>query len=298
MRKIEFDIKFRPQIESGEYKVITRDDRPVRIVCWDMKSDHYPILALIDDGTKELHKSFTTKGRYFVEGDENSQDLFIIIPEEEDERIRKELISFVYRHIECHDKPDAERDEKYESWIAWLEKQGEQKPADKVEPKFHEGDWVCENEPNNYARFIQILEIVNVQGKERYRISRDLHNDEDIVECRFIENNYHLFNIQDAKEGDVLEFGDHGRLVVGIVSYVNKTTGKVDVNCLLENNNFKVGNYYNLDTIKPHPATKEQSDLLFQKMHEAGYEWDANKKELKKIEQPKQEWSEEDEKNV
>jgi hypothetical protein len=31
------------------------------------------------------------------------------------------------------------------------------------------------------------------------------------------------------------------------------------------------------------PATKEQRDLLFQKMKEAGYKWDAKKKELRKI---------------
>ena len=43
-----------------------------------------------------------------------------------------------------------------------------------------------------------------------------------------------------------------------------------------------------------HPATKEQRDLLFQKMKESGYEWDAEKKELKKIEQQSAEWSEED----
>lgn len=42
-----------------------------------------------------------------------------------------------------------------------------------------------------------------------------------------------------------------------------------------------------------HPATKEQRDLLFQKMKEAGYEWDADKKELKKVEQ-KPAWSEDD----
>lgn len=35
------------------------------------------------------------------------------------------------------------------------------------------------------------------------------------------------------------------------------------------------------------PATKEQRDLLFQKMKEGGYEWDAEKKELKKIEKQK-----------
>lgn len=32
------------------------------------------------------------------------------------------------------------------------------------------------------------------------------------------------------------------------------------------------------------PATKEQRDLLFRKMKEAGYEWDAEKKEVKEIE--------------
>ena len=42
------------------------------------------------------------------------------------------------------------------------------------------------------------------------------------------------------------------------------------------------------------PATREQRDLFFQKMKEAGYEWNAKKKELKKIEQ-KSSWSEEDE---
>ena len=31
------------------------------------------------------------------------------------------------------------------------------------------------------------------------------------------------------------------------------------------------------------PATKEQRDLLFQKMKDAGYEWDEDKKELKKL---------------
>ena len=31
------------------------------------------------------------------------------------------------------------------------------------------------------------------------------------------------------------------------------------------------------------PATKEQHDLLFQKMKEAGYEWNSGKKALKKI---------------
>jgi hypothetical protein len=159
---------------------------------------------------------------------------------------------------------------------------GESKSADKVEPKFHEGEWLCENEPNNYARFIQILETVNVQGKEKYRISRDIHNDEDIVEFDFVEKYYHKFDIKDAKDGDVL------------VSQYNKP--------FIYNGNrdsFHVGSYcgisvddrFNVATEKCHwtgnvgvyPATKEQCDLLFAKMKESGYEWDSEKKELKKI---------------
>ena len=126
------------------------------------------------------------------------ESIFPELKESEDEKIRKELISFVRRQIECHEKPNVERDEKFESWIDWLEKQGEQKPienlietwkdmrlevyqqasgnrhehnysddttkmfslndideiiekmseqnlADKVKPKFHEGDWAVSN---------------------------------------------------------------------------------------------------------------------------------------------------------
>ena len=53
-------------------------------------------------------------------------------------------------------------------------------------------------------------------------------------------------------------------------------------------------NGYHDDSKNYVPATKEQRNLLFKKMHEAGYEWDADRLELKKIEQ-KPAWSEEDE---
>jgi hypothetical protein len=138
--KIPFDIKYRPQIESGEYKVVSRENKPARIVCWDMKSDHYPILALIDDGAKELYKNFTTKGRYYVEGDEDSKDLFIIIPElkeSEDEKIRKSLSAY-FAKFKPNDMWDA--DFSFGDIVAWLEKQGEKKPVNNVEPKFKVGD--------------------------------------------------------------------------------------------------------------------------------------------------------------
>ena len=74
---------------------------------------------------KRLYETANADQRYVLES------LFPELKESEDERIRKELISFVRGVLACHDKPNAERDEKYESWIAWLEKQT---LADKVEP--------------------------------------------------------------------------------------------------------------------------------------------------------------------
>ena len=78
----------------------------------------------------------------------------------------------------------------------------------------------------------------------------------------------------------MLEFGERGRLVVGIVSYINKSTGKV---CWLENNRFKSRNYYDLDTINPHPASREKRDALMKAMNDAGYVWDVEKKELRRL---------------
>lgn len=152
--------------------------------------------------------------------------------------------------------------------------------ANKVEPKFHEGDWLCANKLNDYARFVKIIELVDVFGKERYKVSRDYDSDLDVVELDFIENNYHLWSIQDAKEGDVLVdiYGNIG--ICEKHDYFDWTSY-----CSLGFHggfqNFKVEH----ENDRTHPATKEQSDLLFSKMKEAGYMWDAEKKELKKIRQ-------------
>lgn len=57
-------------------KVITRDGESVRIVCTDMIGTSYPVLAICKmDPTHECCKSYTTDGKFFTEGDTDS-DLF------------------------------------------------------------------------------------------------------------------------------------------------------------------------------------------------------------------------------
>lgn len=84
MSKIPFDIKFRPQIESGDYKVETQNGCIARIICWDRKDNNYPIVALFEEGKsgKECLLSYTQNGQH-VKGTSNVSDLFIVTPEPE-----------------------------------------------------------------------------------------------------------------------------------------------------------------------------------------------------------------------
>ena len=106
------------------------------------------------------------------------EQIFPDIEESEDKKIKEEIINY----FRCQSRDEPTRKEIHNKWIDWLEKQGEQKPtnsektckpygqrkectdcqfnyageckgycamkrseqkpADKVEPKFHEGDWV------------------------------------------------------------------------------------------------------------------------------------------------------------
>lgn len=85
MAKIPFDVKYRPQIESGEYKVETFSGYPVTIYRWDFKDkDNTPIMGsyVFEDGA-EYCGDWTNEGRFDVLGEPDSFDLFIITPEPE-----------------------------------------------------------------------------------------------------------------------------------------------------------------------------------------------------------------------
>lgn len=82
MSKIPFDIKFRHKIESGEYKVETRDGRAARVICWDRKYNNYPIIALFEEYGEECLISYTKNGQLLI-GKSNVSDLVIVTPEPE-----------------------------------------------------------------------------------------------------------------------------------------------------------------------------------------------------------------------
>lgn len=209
--------------------------------------------------------------------------IFPEIKESEDERIW----TINYLNNRKLNSSIIEEKESLKKAIAWLEKQGEQKPADKVEPKFKVGDWITDS--------IDVDKIIGIDLEdEDYLFENDRKSDISLV-----ESISHIWTIQDAKDGDVLA-NDHHILILRELGYswaANENPDSLYAYCGINpNGNFELEQkgYCFCGPLHTHPATKEQRDLLFQKMHEAGYEWDAEKKELKKIEQNPA-WSEEDE---
>lgn len=74
--KVPFNIKYRPQIESGEAEVVTRNGRAVRIICWDAPSNNFPIVGYV----RMIGPiTFTPDGFRFLHC-EDDLDLFVVLP--------------------------------------------------------------------------------------------------------------------------------------------------------------------------------------------------------------------------
>jgi len=222
------------------------------------------------------------------------EKVFPELAESEDEKIRKAIIDFIstYEYPELIDK---------EVWVTWLEKLGEQNTANKVEPKFKVGDWIISNDKDvhNDYRVCKITKIVD----DRYYIE----NGDFLSESSLEQYGYRLWTIQDAKDGDVLATDNDSICIFdGTVE-----EGKYPfAHCGLTRHGFEsYDKKLPFTHVDFHPATKEQRELLFQKMGEAGYEWDAEKKELKLLItnggdfesencEQKSAWSEEDEEKL
>ena len=214
-----------------------------------------------------------------------AESIFPELKESEDEKIRKGIIDFLWKEKiflqEVHSS--VENNPKYRfvmDAIAWLEKQGEKKATDKVEPKFKVGDWII----NDQGSAFQIAYIDEENQRYVFEIGGYTKEQMNYENIEFADNHYHLWTIEDAKDGDVLACGDK---VYDCPFIFHNLTEKQNprsycgVNTLhhFQDNDENGGYWCNSDEVRP--ATKEQRDLLFAKMKEAGYQWNPDKKELK-----------------
>lgn len=204
-----------------------------------------------------------------------------------------------HKYLNCHNFPCDEK-KTFEQGKSALEAINEEKVdnANKVDPKFHEGDCIVN-------RFGDVWHIDSVD-KKNYQVSDGKGNYNYFPISK--QDEMHLYTIEDAKAGDVI-YSRHNTESfewIGIFKSLDKENKGVHFYGFWNNvtKTFKVcgnGLFVSYDDFSP--ATKEQCDTLEKAMADAGYTFDFEKKELKKIDDDKvvikkgekpTEWSEND----
>ena len=236
----------------------------------------------------------------FHQGDWVVENIFPELKESKDEKIRKMIINHLTQErgsLSNEDTSDAiawlEKQGNVNALIQeaaeksytegmrverkrWIEKQGEQKPTDKIESKFKVGDFIV----NDYC-FGKVIEITN----DAYLLDTGQGIP---FSC---EHNAHLWTIADAKDGDVVVDKSDG--TIGIFQSIGHHPDGGSYNdpsyCFLHCRyddgyfyaDFENGN--TMDSDDAIPATKEQRDTLMKAMADAGWEWSDKDRKLIKI---------------
>ena len=161
--------------------------------------------------------------------------------------------------------------------------------AYKLEPKFKVGNWY------QCTKSFYGKGVIFTKNTAYYCAQKGCLQDEygcHIAIVKDLYDNFKLWTIQDAKDGDVLA-NDHHILILKELVYdwsSNGTPYSVKAYCGIKpNGNFEIGkdNWCFCGTLHIHPATKEQRDALMKSMNDAGYVWDEKKNELRELIKPK-----------
>ena len=197
-----------------------------------------------------------------------AEEIFHELKEDDTERIRENCIHFLELQKQHHAATF-----EIEECIDWLEKQGKQL-ADKNKPRFKVGDLVVDN-----CGYVWKIEgILN-----QFYLLEGIEGGESRPTIDWVDKTFHLWTIKDGKDGDVLV---HSSFMFDDFIFIYNNTSIFQAYCYYfnERNRFIIedrGHHCPWNMQEVTPATKEQRDLLFQKIKEAGYEWDAEMKELK-----------------
>lgn len=177
-----------------------------------------------------------------------------------------------YLSMDIRDNEDKIKLQKLQKSLAWLKKQGEQEPIMDI-PKFKVGEWITNGQYNKL--------IVGINSAYHFYIFKDGTT----KRIKDADNHYHLWTIKDARDGDILV---HSSLMFDDFIFIYNNTSLLQAYCyyykqinkiVIEDRSHPCP--WNMQEVTP--ATKEQRELLFQKIEEAGYKWDTGNKQLIKL---------------
>ena len=124
--------------------------------------------------------------------------------------------------------------------------------ANKVEPKFKVGDWVVRKDGGFFFDDIKFAQITEIDGEKHWF---------DTALIYLKAEDMRLWTLEDAKDGDILYSKKHNLLW----RYKNTKECYFCINLNYNSNNISIGGVMVIpNDVKP--ATKEQRDLVFDKM--------------------------------
>ena len=144
--------------------------------------------------------------------------------------------------------------------------------------KFRKGEWIIRSAEGFKHNTYLIKEVKD------YYVCEDLKGRRCTFTFNDVHKNFKSWDISDAKDSDVLVASDGSIFIfAGVVDCACKYYVALATNEYVKINKEAKGGYWETSRAV-HPATKEQRDTLMKAMTDAGYTFDFDKKELKKIE--------------
>ena len=199
-----------------------------------------------------------------------AEEIFTELKEDDTERIRKNCIHFLELQKQHHAATF-----EIEECIDWLETQGKNS-TDKTKPSFKVGDWII-------SSVLGTARIIGVNDSNEFQLEYT-DGKQEFSSIDYVNYAYDKWTINNAKDGDVLFTSSSACSDTFVFKSIDE---KGNAECYFaydSEDGFTEGKYHFIGSASDcKPATKVQCDFLMKAMKDARYEWDSEKKELKKL---------------
>lgn len=214
------------------------------------------------DDLKDFYDNIKVKCKDAVEYDNTWLEKQHVWSEEDEYQFNTILHGLDLKREIYKKKKNKVEEARYNTQYNWLKERVKPQIICDVEPKFKVGDWIT-------CKKVNTALILDIEDGKYF--AEHVDGNKGFHDIDYVDNHFHLWSIVDAKDGDVLVNGSNifkFHFIIG-----TRVRGYCHVNT-------DDGRFYNdigdtecfglIDDVFT-PATKEQCDLLFQKMAEAGY---------------------------
>lgn len=171
----------------------------------------------------------------------------------------RETIDEIINYFNCESRDNPGRKSIHDKWIGCLKKLKENAVhTEVVTHRFKINDWIASD----------ILKTAKIIAINETKYTLELTDGSiNLVDIDYVDNNYHLWSIEDAHYGDILASSDSEGDWIGI--FKEKTNDSFSTSCFLSRTSefvpFGGKSHFIGDT---YPATKKQRDILIEKMKE------------------------------